>query len=278
MTSGAVATLGTELGKAWALVRVTALTEMSYRLKVLLSLGAVLFTLIPLFFVAEALQPVAAESIRDEGERYFGFLVLGLATATFIGVALRGVDGFVSSGISSGTLETLFTTPTRIPVLLAGMVGYPLIRTSVQAGIMLLAVVAAGTPVFWASLPLGLLILALLILSYLAVGLMAAALHLVFRTSGPITSATLALSTLLGGVYYSTTVIPDIIQPLAHVIPLTYGLRALRRTLLQGASLGTVGVDLVILLAFTAVLLAIGATAFRLGLRYARKAGTLAQY
>jgi hypothetical protein len=58
-----------------------------------------------LAFVAEALQPVAAESIRDEGERYFGFLVLGLATATFIGVALRGVDGFVSSGNSSNVVH-----------------------------------------------------------------------------------------------------------------------------------------------------------------------------
>ena len=42
---------------------------------------------------------------------------------------------------------------------------------------------------------------------------------------------------LLGGVYYSTSVIPEVVRPLASVVPLTYGLRALRRTLLSGEPL-----------------------------------------
>lgn len=270
--------LGTELRKVVALTRAQALTALSYRLQLVFSFGGLLFSLIPLFFVAEALQPTVSDSIADEGERYFGFLLVGLAATAYIGFAVRSVSDAVSAGISSGTLEALFSTPTRLPVLLGGMTGYGFIRTSAQAVLMMAAVVVAGTPVAWTSLPLSLAILFLIILSYLAVGLIAAALHLAFRTSGPLASATVALSTLLGGVYYSVTVIPEVIQPLAYLVPLTYGLRALRRSLLQGASLGMVGTDVAILLAFTVVLLVIGMVSFRMGLRYARRAGTLAQY
>lgn len=267
-----------ELRKVAALTRAAALTALSYRLALVLSLGGILFSLVPLFFVAEALQPTVAASIEDEGAHYFSFLVVGLAITAYIGFAMRSIPSAVSSGIGSGTLEALFTTPTRIPVLLAGMAGYDFIRTTVQALIMLAAVLVAGGTITWSGIPLSLLIVFLLLTAHASVGLVAAALHLAFRTSGPLVGATLALSTLLGGVYYSTSVIPDVIQPLAYLVPLTYGLRALRQSLLQGAELATVAADVVILAGFTIVLLTMGILAFRMGLRYARRAGTLAQY
>ncbi len=267
-----------ELRKLLALTRVAALTAWSYRLNMVLSLGGLVFSLIPLFFVAEALQPMAEPSIADEGERYFSFLVVGLATAAYIGFAMRSIPAAISGGISSGTLEALFATPTRMSVLLAGMVGYPFLRTTAQALIMLAAILVAGGTIVVASIPMALVILALLLAAHAAVGLVAAALHLVFRTSGPLVGATLALSTLLGGVYYSTTVIPDVIEPLSYVIPLTYGLRALRRSLLEGQPFSVVAPDVGILAVLTAVLVVVGIVSFRLGLGHARKAGTLAQY
>jgi ABC-2 type transport system permease protein len=267
-----------EFRKLVALTRVAALTAWSYRLNMVLSLGGLVFSMVPLFFVAEALQPMAGPSIADEGERYFGFLVVGLAVTSYIGFAMRSIPSAIAGGISSGTLEALFATPTRLSVLLAGMVGYPFLRTTAQALIMLAAILVVGVSIVPSGIPVALPVLALLLVAHTAVGLVAAALHLVFRTSGPLVGATLALSTLLGGVYYSTSVIPNVIQPLSHVIPLTYGLRAMRRSLLQGEPLSVLAPDIGILLALTAALFAVGIVSFRLALRHARRAGTLAQY
>jgi ABC-type polysaccharide/polyol phosphate export permease len=61
-------------------------------------------------------------------------------------------------------------------------------------------------------------------------------------------------------------------------MPLTYGLRALRGLLLEGASPAAVAGDVAVLAAFAAALLAAGALVFAAALRYARGAGTLAQY
>jgi hypothetical protein len=55
-------------------------------------------------------------------------------------------------------------------------------------------------------------------------------------------------------------------------------LKAFRRVLLQGQSLGDVGSDVTILAAMGVLSLAVGAMAIQMALRYARKAGTLGMY
>ena len=61
-------------------------------------------------------------------------------------------------------------------------------------------------------------------------------------------------------------------------MPLTYGLRALRRSLLDGASLARSGGDLAILGGWSLAIVTAGMIAFCWALRYAKRAGTLAQY
>jgi ABC-2 type transport system permease protein len=125
---------------------------------------------------------------------------------------------------------------------------------------------------------IALLILALIVMAYFGIGLMAAAMVLAFRTTGPLPQVVLLLSGLLGGVYYPTSVIPSWIQSLSSVVPLTYGLRALRRVWLDGLALREVIPDVVTLAGMAIALLALGVAVFATGMRYARRAGTLAQY
>jgi ABC-2 type transport system permease protein len=101
---------------------------------------------------------------------------------------------------------------------------------------------------------------------------------LAFRTTGPLSSVVLILSGLLGGVYYPTNVIPEGIQKLSLAVPLTYGLRALRRTLLEGMPFSAVAPDVITLLGFVVLLTSVGLLVLTEALHYARRAGTLAQY
>lgn len=264
--------------KIAALVRAQWLTHTSYRVNVLFSLTGLAATFVPLYFVAGSLQPVVEESIRDEGGEYFGFLVLGLVVVSYLSFAVSSLPRVISRGIASGTLESLFATPARAEELLAGMIGYDLVWTTLRAMLLVVAMWLVGTTVAWANLPVALFILALIVLAHLPVGLLAAALVLVFRTSGPLTQGALTAFALLGGVYYSTSVIPEVVRPLAAAIPLTYGLRALRRSLLGGESLAAVAADVAILAGFAAVLLAVGMVLFTRALAHSRKSGTLGQY
>jgi len=264
--------------KLLALIRADGLTALSYRLETVVSLGGLLVTILPLYFVAQALQPVMARSIAGEGQQYFGFLVVGMIAFLFLSTSVSTLPEAVRSGIGRGNLEALLTTPTPLPVLLAGMTAYPFLWTLARAAALLVAARALGAHVAWARGMLSLGILGLIVLAHVPVAIVAAALTVAFKTAGPLSRFVVTLSGLLGGVYYPTNVIPSWLHNISALLPLTYGLRALRRTLLDGASLDMVAADVAILLTFAVVLLGASVAAFSWALRYARRAGTLAQY
>jgi ABC-2 type transport system permease protein len=144
--------------------------------------------------------------------------------------------------------------------------------------ITIVAGAVLGAHVVWSHIPAALLILVLIVLAYIPFGMISAAMVVAFRTPGPLAGGVLLASNLLGGVYYPTTSIPSWIQNLSSFIPLTYGLRSLRRVMLEGASLADVAADLGMLLLFIAVLTTLGTALLLWAFRYARRAGTMGQY
>ena len=264
--------------EAMALMRASWLTATSYRLNMVFSVVALLVTIVPFYFIADALQPIMAQAISNEGQQYFGFLVVGTVAFSFLSVAVTALPGAVGSGIRSGTLEALLATPARLPAILAGLVGYNIVWTALRAMILIAFGLLLGVRVDWGNVLLASGIVGMIVLAYLPIGLGAAALVLAFRTTGPLPQGVLIASGMLGGVYYPTHVIPSWIERVSDIIPLSYGLRALRRTLLDGVPLSAVASDLAVLAAFIVVLSAAGAAAFALALRHARRSGSLAQY
>lgn len=261
-----------------ALLRAGWLSALSYRVNLVFSLAGLVLMLVPVYFVAHALQPVAATSIQNEGGEYFGFLVIGLAMLTIVTTTLNGLPGTIGGAIASGTLEAMLATPARLPALLAGLVAYEMSWSMIRAGLMLLAGVALGSAIRLGGIPVALVALGLTLIAYFGLSLGLAGMILVFRTTGPLASGLLVASSLLGGVYYSTTVIPSWIQQLSVVVPLTYGLRVVRKALLGATDLSGVGADLLPLAGLALGLLLFGSAAFGYGLRHARREGTLGQY
>lgn len=263
---------------ALALMRASWQTAASYRVNMLLSIAALVVSVVPIWFVANALQSTMADAIVSEGGQYFGFLVAGIIGQSVMAMAIGTLPGEIGAGIRTGTLEALLATPARPASLFAGFLGYPFLWTCVRVLLLLGAASILGAPIDWTRIGFVYGMVALIALAYLPFGILGAALILVFRTPGPLAQAVLVLSGLLGGVYYPTHVIPSWIEQLSAVIPLTYALRALRRGLFQSAPLTELSGDVLALLGLTVVLAAIALVAFRSALRHARRAGNLAQY
>ncbi len=261
-----------------ALMRVSWLSAISYRLGTVISFVGLLASVVPIYFISKAVQTVAADSIRAEGGNYFGFVIVGLASVYVISSAIGAIPGALGGSIGSGTFESLTVTRTSLPVILIGMSGYPMLQSLLRATLLLVGAAVLGVDVAWSMIPVAAVIVALSIVAYGSIGLFAAALVLVFRTSGPLISLVITGSGLLGGVYYSTAVIPGWIQALSSLVPLTYALRATRMLLLGGAPVSAVGGDVALLALIGAAGLASGSVALAFALRYARSAGTLSQY
>lgn len=259
-------------------MRASWLSASSYRMSMMLSLLGVVGSVVPVYFIAKALQPLMGRVIQGEGEQYFAFVLVGTLTFSFIPIAVKGLPDAITGSINNGTMEAVLGTPTSMPVMLMGMMSYSFIWTFVRAFLMLLAGWVLGASIAWHQVPAATLVLLLIVVAYIPIGLISASFYLAFRTTGPIAAAVMILSTLLGGVYYPAKVIPSWLQDISGFIPLTYGLRALRRVMLEGASLLTVGADVGILLAMTLVLLAASVWGFGVAMRYARRTGSLGYY
>lgn len=261
-----------------AMLRASWRAATSYRLATAFSLAGLAFTVVPLYFVAGALQGTMANSIQGEGGQYFAFVLAGMVATTIITEAVSTIPSNVGSAATSGTLDSLFLTPTQPVILFAGLSAYGVVWTSIRSALLLLGGAALGATISWTSLPQAMLVLALLALAYVPFGLLMTASQIAFRTSGPFMSGILLASTFLGGVYYPVHVIPSWLQSLAWLVPLSYGLRAFRKLLLEGAPFAAVWSDVGMLLVFILVLGSIGVAALALAFRYARRTGGLSQY
>lgn len=266
--------------EALALIQASWRTQRSYRVSIVLSILSLGVTVLPVYFVSKAIGPYAAASIQDQAPNYFGFLVIGFIALIFVSTTVSSIPDAIGTGIGTGTLEALLSTRASIPSLLAGMVGYSFLWTAVKAVLFLLLAMILGLHLSLAASLAGILILILIVLAHIPFALIAASLVLAFRTTAQIPSVVMIASGLLGGVYWSMSakIIPPWVKAMGDWVPLAPGLRALRQTLLNGASLSAVGPDLLLLLGFIVMLNAIGCIVFVEALRYARRTGTLAQY
>ena len=262
----------------WALTRAHWRAALSYRVAMAFSVAGLVLSIVPVYFIAEALQPTMAPVIAGQGEDYFRFLVLGMVALHFVGAATTDIPLVARRSIRSGTLEAMIGTPVSLPTIFAGLSGYDFLRTAVRSLLFVSAAAVLGASLVPARIPLALVILLFIVIAHIPFGMLAVALLLAFRTMAGVPRIALGASALLGGAYYPTEVIPSWIEIPSYALPLTYGLRALRRVLLEGQGVGAVAGDVAILGALTLVLFLIGALALAGGLRYARRDGNLAIY
>jgi len=264
--------------EALALIRARWLTIGSYRAQLVFSTLGLFVSVLPIFFISRALQPMMANSIRHQGQEYFAFLVMGLIAFSYISTATGALHASFSSDIGNGSLEAVLATPISIPSLIVGMLGQAFAWTILRSLLLLAGATLLGAHLMWNKALIAALIMALTVFAYIPLGIIAASLVLAFRTTGPLPTAITGLSMFLGGVYYPTDVIPSWLAHASRAVPLTYGLRALRRTFIDGAPMSASAGDLAALCGFAIVLSAVSLVVFSMAWTYARRAGTLAQY
>lgn len=258
-----------------ALTRAGWQAALTYRVGMVFSLLGLAVTLVPVYFVAGALQPLAARSIAAEGGEYFGFLVVGAVATTLVATCVMGPSTAVSGAIGAGTLESILATPVHPVPAICGLVGYDLSWAMLRAMFLLVMGSILGMRFMGTGALTALLAAALLVACHLGLGLALSAMILAFRTTGPVPQGIITASTLLGGVYYSTSVIPSWLGHLSGWVPLTWSLRAMRRGILLGESPAAAVEDLGMAALFALLGMTFGMVTLTLALRHARRAGLL---
>ena len=252
---------------------------LSYRLSFLMQLGGIIFSVAIFYFLSLLFGTAVSPQLEVYGGDYFSFVLIGLAFSGFLGLSLSNFAASIREGQMMGTLEIMLLSPTRLSAILLSSSLWAYLLTTLRVVVYLLV----GSLVFGAGLGHANIISALLVMllsiaSFSGIGIMSAALVLMIKKGDPVAWLLGGASSLLAGVYYPISVLPDWLEPLSHILPLTYALDAMRLAVLQGYSLYELRFDILILLGFTVILTPLAFLIFRRALKRAKMEGSLIQY
>lgn len=263
---------------AAASLRRDVLMARSYPVGFVLGMAGSVFGVLSILFLDAAFGNSAAGSLDAYGRSYFAFAVIGVALSTFMATGLSGMASRVREGQLMGTLELLLVSPNPLPLLLFSSALWAHARALLTLGLYLLIAIPLGMDVSRANWPVAVVSLLLAVVSFNALGLVASAYVIVLKQGNPVTLVLTAASSLLAGVLYPVTVLPDWLQAIAWFLPLTHALELARRSILAGEGLDALFGPFASLLVLTAILLPVGAWIVDRAVRVAKTDGSLSQY
>lgn len=270
------------LRKPLAFLKKDFLMEISYRFSFVLQFASIFFSVVMFYFVAKLLSdaPSVQKYLSEYGDGgYFAFVLIGIAFSSFLSVGLGSFSTNIRAEQMIGTMEAMLVTPTRLPMIVISSSIWSFAFTSLQVAVYLLIGgiffgVNFGNANPWPAL----VALLLTVIAFSSLGIISASFIMIFKRGDPIAWLISTSSTLLGGVYYPVNILPDYLQTLSYFFPITYSLRAIRLSLLNGYGFSQVSSELLSLVLFSVIMLPISLLVFRYAVGRAKRDGSLAYY
>jgi ABC-2 type transport system permease protein len=270
--------IGTALAKLLAFLRRDFREALTYKLAFAYSLVGIFLSTATFFFVAK-LVPRGSPALSPYGGDYFSFAVVGVAFSSLLGIFQEGLPAVIRNAQVSGTLEALLVTQTSVPTVLLGSSLYSLVFQSLRTVLHLaLAVAVFGMALGRVNWPGVAAVSVLTAVCFLSLGILSASFILVYKLGNPLSWVFSSLSGLLGGMVFPVALLPSWIRWASYLLPVTYSLNGMRRSLLASVPFSRILPDIAALAVFNAVLFPLSLAAFRAAIRKAKKDGTLTHY
>jgi len=253
--------------------------ESSYRFAFLLNFSGILLSAVTFFFISELIGEAASPYLSDFNGDYFSFVIIGIAFSGYFGVGLNSFARTLREAQTTGTLEAMVMSPTPVSTIIVGSALWSYVLTTIRVFLyLLIGVVLFTLNLEGANYVAALVTLLLAIVAFASIGIIAAAIIMVIKRGEPLTIVFSTFANLVGGIYYPVEVLPEWLQMISRLIPVTYAVRAMRKALLTGAPWSAIWPDLFALIIFIVVLVPLSLFVFRYAVERARREGTLAHY
>lgn len=194
---------------------------------------------------------------------YFNFLAPGIMIMVVMMAVMSGIPEAISKEKELGTFDGMLSAPVSQVSIIVGKTLTLCIRGFIQCiAVLVLAVVLFGVTIH-GSILLAFLMLLIGIFSFIGLGIMAISLAEDQSTGTMIMNILMFPMMFLGGVFFPIQQMPWFMQDISNVIPLTYAADAMRKVMLLNAGVGDVFTEIIILLWFGVVTMAIALPLFR---------------
>jgi ABC-2 type transport system permease protein len=257
-----------------AVIRRDLHVYMSYRTRVVSQALTSVFSLTLFYYVSRLVHVSGFPSPAS----YFGFVVVGIALVSVL-YSCFSVSEMLRQELIAGTFERLLLSPFGAIRGVLAMCVFPLLNAFVTAAITLgIGCVAFGLQLHWATVPLSVPAMALALLSFLPFGLLFAALTVAIKQGNVGTSWVIALISIVGGLYFPVSLLPEWAQTAADLQPFTPATELLRHLLVDSPQETPTATAIAKLVGFAAVLLPASLYALHYAIRVGQRRGTIIEY
>ncbi len=253
--------------------------EVSYKTSFVLQFAGIIVTVLLWYFMAQFMGKAVDVKIDGKSVDYFGFVLVGIAAMRFLNTASSSFSTRLRNEQLTGTLEAMIITPTSIPTIIFSWAGWDFFMAIISMAITFaMGIALFGMKIKLCGVPSFLVILLLTVLIFSAIGILSASFIMVLKKGDPVTFLVANISALLGGVFFPLEVLPRWLAIAARILPITWSLDAMRKSLLQGTGFIGTGKEIIILSGFVLLLLPASLALFSWALKRAKRDGTLVQY
>jgi ABC-2 type transport system permease protein len=264
---------------AWAFFRRDAIVAYSYRVSFVAQMLGNLLVLGLFYYVGQAIGDRPLPAFAPYGGNFVAFLLIGIALTDCVGVSLVSFAAQIREAQTTGTLEATVMSPVSLPLILV----YSSLWNYFLCGIRFLLYLVIGSRLYGLDISHGnfaaaLLIFLLTVLCFMGIGILWAGIVMLVKRGESLMTAAASLVLLVSGVLYPVELLPDVLQTIGGLVPLTHALEGMRLALLKGATVAELSATLISLSGFAIVLLTVGIGAFDRAVAIAKHTGSLTQY
>ncbi|TDF96309.1 ABC transporter permease [Paenibacillus piri] len=207
-----------------------------------------------------SLQPEGVQALKL---RYIDFLVPGILAMMIMSNNLNGVAGQIASWRERGVLRRMQSTTLNASTFIAAQITARLVLNGFQAIIVLLVgYLFFGTQVNGSWLTL-LFFIILGTLSFMATGFIVAGLAKTPESAGPIAGFISFPMMFVGGVFFPIKNMPEIVQNIVKLIPISHLSTALRQVMNVGAPISGLWLEAVFLAVWLALAFIVASFTFK---------------
>jgi ABC-2 type transport system permease protein len=273
--SGAPAAPG--WAKVLAIFRRDAVVALSYPGNFALSWLGLIVEVIVAWYISRIVPPQVAFGSTGQPVGYFQFLAVNSAFVRFQSTALNSFAESIRDAQLTGTLEIVLATPTQLPTLVLSSAVWSFTLTALQTIAYLGIAVLFGLDLTHVNLLTGLVFLILTVCAVSPLGVLAAALSMVIKKTGPVEWVSTASAQLFGGVFLPLKSLPLALQFMGWLLPITHALNGFRAAV-AGVPLSGVAYDAIWLVVASLLLMPFSLWVFAKSVGKARVDGTLSMY
>jgi ABC-2 type transport system permease protein len=206
---------------------------------------------------------VQTQGVVSGSPSYFDFIAPGIMAMTVMMSVMTGLPVAISQEKEIGTMDGMMVAPVNRLSILLGKTMAQTGRGLIQGVIILALAIGIFGVAIQGSILLVFALLLLGVFSFVGLGIVITSFTKDQETAQMLMMTLMFPMMFLSGVFFPIQQMPWYMQDISKFLPLTYAADALRKVMVLGAGISQISTELIILIGFGVVMIAIALPVFR---------------